>query len=268
MAYRKYTKELLEPLVSSSTSITEVIRKLGMVDKGGNYETIRRNIKKFDIDTSHMTGQGWMATNSERAKEHAKKLIEGNTKHTIETALVENISLKSKTLFRLFSQVQPNYSCSECGISEWNDKEIRLHIDHVNGNNLDNRPENLRWLCPNCHSQTNTYCGRNCVLKYGKEERKKYPRKKKEPSEKIYRPRKKEQPSKDKTCPQCKENFKGFSNSKFCSSKCSHLSYETVDINTIYSSWLKNDKNFSKTSRELGISDNAIRKRLRNAKLI
>ena len=51
--------------------------------------------------------------------------------------------------------------CNECGISEWNGKDLVLHLDHINGNSRDHRLENLRLLCPNCHSQTDTYCGRN-----------------------------------------------------------------------------------------------------------
>jgi predicted RNA-binding Zn-ribbon protein involved in translation (DUF1610 family) len=53
------------------------------------------------------------------------------------------------------------YKCSECGINEWNDKKLALHLDHINGKNGDHRLENLRFLCPNCHSQTDTYTGKN-----------------------------------------------------------------------------------------------------------
>jgi len=53
------------------------------------------------------------------------------------------------------------YECSECGINEWNNKELSLHLDHINGKNGDHRLENLRFLCPNCHSQTETYTGKN-----------------------------------------------------------------------------------------------------------
>jgi len=53
------------------------------------------------------------------------------------------------------------YECSECDISEWNDKKLALHLDHINGKNGDHRLENLRFLCPNCHSQTDTYTGKN-----------------------------------------------------------------------------------------------------------
>lgn len=53
------------------------------------------------------------------------------------------------------------YKCTICKITEWNNREIVLEIDHINGDNTDNRIENLRYLCPNCHSQTDTYKGRN-----------------------------------------------------------------------------------------------------------
>ena len=53
------------------------------------------------------------------------------------------------------------YRCSKCGIDSWQGETIVLDLDHINGNNCDNRLENLRYLCPNCHSQTNTYKGRN-----------------------------------------------------------------------------------------------------------
>ena len=53
------------------------------------------------------------------------------------------------------------YECAECGITEWHGKELSLHLDHINGDSSDHRIQNLRFLCPNCHSQTDTYCGRN-----------------------------------------------------------------------------------------------------------
>ncbi|MBX9580218.1 MAG: HNH endonuclease [Gemmataceae bacterium] len=49
-------------------------------------------------------------------------------------------------------------ACTRCGISEWQGCPLSLHLDHVNGVNNDNRLENLRFLCPNCHSQTESYC--------------------------------------------------------------------------------------------------------------
>lgn len=54
-----------------------------------------------------------------------------------------------------------DYKCAECSIDTWNGKQLTLDLDHINGINSDNRLENLRYLCPNCHSLTHTYKGRN-----------------------------------------------------------------------------------------------------------
>ena len=60
-----------------------------------------------------------------------------------------------------------DYHCAECGINEWRGRPLRLHLDHINGISNDNRFENLRLVCPNCHSQTDTYCGRNRKKRQG-----------------------------------------------------------------------------------------------------
>jgi len=54
-----------------------------------------------------------------------------------------------------------DYKCVECGISDWNGKQIVLHLDHIDGNSSNHIKSNLRFLCPNCHSQTDTWCGKN-----------------------------------------------------------------------------------------------------------
>ena len=68
---------------------------------------------------------------------------------------------KSRNFFRRYLTEKCGYRCSCCGISDWNEKPIVLEIDHIDGNSENNRPENLRFICPNCHSQTDTYKARN-----------------------------------------------------------------------------------------------------------
>jgi 5-methylcytosine-specific restriction endonuclease McrA len=53
--------------------------------------------------------------------------------------------------------------CSECGLNEWNNKPINLELDHINGVRTNHKLENLRLLCPNCHSQTDTYRSKNRI---------------------------------------------------------------------------------------------------------
>lgn len=85
-----------------------------------------------------------------------KYKVEFVTKPLIEQGLVD----QAPTL-KTYLTNEHGYQCTECGISEWQSKSISLHVDHIDGNSDNNFPSNLRLLCPNCHSQTETFCGRN-----------------------------------------------------------------------------------------------------------
>ena len=73
--------------------------------------------------------------------------------------------------------------CNNCKLDKWLDKEIPLELNHINGNGHENRKSNIELLCPNCHALTETYRGKNVVLKYGKAEKKPYDKEK----QKIYK---------------------------------------------------------------------------------
>ena len=144
-----YSEDTLKKLVDESYSYAEVARKLGMCSKGGNYNTLRRHIEKLGLDTSHFLGRGW----SKNKKVQPKVPIElylNNSKP------ITSWKLKNK-LIR--DNIKRN-ECEICGISEWNGKPISCQLHHKNGNNKDNRLENLQILCPNCHSQTDSYAGK------------------------------------------------------------------------------------------------------------
>lgn len=149
----KYTRELLEPLVKESTSIAQVLRKLGLREAGGTHSHISRKLKSYKLDTSHFLGQAANCGPNKRGgpkkKEWQEVLVERK----------EGTREKSFRLRRALIESGREYIC-ECGQGpEWNNKELRLQVDHKNGNWIDDRQNNLRFLCPNCHTQTDGYNG-------------------------------------------------------------------------------------------------------------
>lgn len=147
----KYTKEMLEGAAENSLSIAGVLRNLGLKQAGGTQAYVGSLLKKFGVDTSHFTGQAHnKGTRSNKRKSWQEVLVlrpEGS------------VRVRAVLLTRAMLEYGMSYRCSECGLGEkWNEKKIVLHVDHIDGEWLDNRIENVRFLCPNCHSQTETYC--------------------------------------------------------------------------------------------------------------
>ena len=151
---RKYTEELLRDAVENSVSIARVLRYLGVVQSGGMHAHISRSIKRFGIDTSHFMGQAWRRNRTfpdPRPPEEILRLLPAGSPRA-----------KGKRLRESLIKSGRKYVCASCANSGvWMMRALTLHVDHINGNYLDCRPENLRFLCPNCHSQTPTHAGRN-----------------------------------------------------------------------------------------------------------
>lgn len=143
-------QDLIE-IVKNSTSKKDVLTKLGMAVSGSSYNILDKKLKKLNIDTSHFNK--YIGTTKEK-KDSVK----------FESYLIKDSKCSSGTHWLKLNLVKKGYLKYECTIcknnGEWQNKKISLHLDHINGIRNDNRLENLRILCPNCHSQTDTYSGK------------------------------------------------------------------------------------------------------------
>ena len=147
----KYSIDEIRKAVMYNKSIAGVLRQLGLRPIGGNYRTINRIILENGIDTSHMTGQGWNVG----LKFKPSQVIPDSQ------VFIRNSDYRcSWRLRERYKKVSGINYCENCHLSIWNNQPIPLEIHHINGNNTDNRVENLQLLCPNCHAQTSNYRGR------------------------------------------------------------------------------------------------------------
>lgn len=135
-----YSKEELQDIVNNSFSIKDVVRKLGYsTESGNNSETVKNRIKKYGIDCSHFIRQEMVKRNEENI-------------------FIKDSTACQHTLRKWYKKGEYTpYICSICGQEPyWNGKELTLILDHINGENHDDRLENLRWVCPNCNQQLDT----------------------------------------------------------------------------------------------------------------
>lgn len=142
--------------VKNSDTFTEILRKCGLENKGGNINTVKRRISKENIDSSHIK----KGANHNLGKVYLKQRI--SKEEAFKTIFIENSKTFRETVKRLLQRYNLiEYKCSECSLQDkWNDKKLSLQLDHINGINNDNRLINLRYLCPNCHSQTANFAGK------------------------------------------------------------------------------------------------------------
>ena len=217
----KYKLEInnVKKAVKESINLSEVLEKLNIPRNGNNSATLRKYLDNNNIDYSHFTGRSRVYRTEEI---DIKEYLENKR-------YITSAALKKK----LFKEHIKENKCEICGITEWNNKPIICQLHHKDGNHLNNNLENLQILCPNCHSQTDNYCGNS-----NKVTKKKY------------------------YCENCGKEKS--TNSKYCS-VCSSLFRRKVERPTLeqLNKDFKELKTFVAVGKKYNVSDNTIRKWLK-----
>lgn len=227
---RTYTYEQLVKAVQNNNTISGVLRELNLVAAGGNYRSIKRAIEDNNLDTSHFT-YSW---NKGKQLKHISE-YKGVVK-------IKRWTIESR-----------GHKCEDCGRSSWKGEPIPIELHHIDGDRTNNSEENLSLLCPNCHTFTENWRRSkttNDVVILRVPNRPQHKVVVKENKEKLI-----------KVCLDCnKEIYRRATRCKSCAgrlqpTKIDWPSNETL-IQMVYSS------SYSAVGRQLGVSDNAVRKRL------
>lgn len=215
-----------QDLLNNSDSFVDILLKVGLNPYNGNHKTLNHRIKEEGFDTSILE------ENRKKSREKHMNTLHKKHSYALDDILVENSKYGSHHLKnKLISQNILKNECSICkNNGEWFGQKLSLQLDHINGINNDNRLENLRLLCPNCHSQTETFSGKR---------HKKY-----------------------NFCVECggkiqKHSIRCFS----CSSKFNGINQRKFEVSKDELKNLIENYPMTKVGKILGVSDNAVRKR-------
>lgn len=141
--WRKLSRQEIEKYVKESCSFATLAKKLGYSIESGSYlTTMKAMIAELNLDASHFTGQAWNKNNFDYDRFQKGKAIKSSQ------AIDALVFLRG-------------HCCENCGLSEWMERPILLEVHHMDGDSLNNDLSNLQLLCPNCHSLTDNYRGKN-----------------------------------------------------------------------------------------------------------
>lgn len=235
-------KSKLTNIVENANSLAEILRALGYKHhlNSGLYTPLKKRLKLENINFSHI--QLGFSSNKNRTFERVTK-----------SQLLEDLKARkrlpnSRKKKIIKFNIVPHQNCAECGQGRlWNKKELILQIDHIDGDPLNNNPENLRFLCPNCHSQTETFCIQN--IKHSPETPTQDARKKQAKNEYFCSCGMKKS-KKGKRCRKCAMKIVNEKTRKFEISKEDMIKLVCED-----------KVPFTTLGNQFGVSDNAIRKR-------
>lgn len=144
-----YTVEEFTEIIKSSYSFTECCKKIGLSVNGANgRKQIKKRCEELKISTDHFRLFG---RNTTANKKSLEEILVDNSTYTNNACLKE----------RLIKEGLLEYKCAICGnTGEWQGQKLVLQLDHIDGKHTNHTLSNLRLLCPNCHSQTPTFCSR------------------------------------------------------------------------------------------------------------
>jgi len=231
----RYSDAELEKAVAASVSYAETLRRLGSCPTGGNWRTLKRHIQRLGLSTAHF--DPYAASRRPRNGRRIpldQVLVAGST--------YSRTSLKQ----RLYQAGLKKRCCELCGQGEiWQGRTISLILDHANGIRDDNRLENLRIVCPNCAAGLDTHCGRKNRIEIGPRECRRCAR--------SFIPRHRDQ----RYC------------SRYCGVRWDRAGVTRLGARTVarppYEQLIKelDETSFAAVGRRYGVSDNAVRKRVR-----
>ena len=137
--YRKYTDQQIIDCVPQVESMAGLLRLLGLRPVGGNYLTMKQNLQRLNLSCDHWTGQAWNKGNQNKDWSQLKKLESFKRRLIQERGAV----------------------CESCSLSKWMSVPIAIEMHHIDGDRTNNKKTNLQLLCPNCHSLTDNFRGKN-----------------------------------------------------------------------------------------------------------
>lgn len=212
----------MQRLFDTSDGMSDVLKKLGYSPYGGDHPTLYRYIDQFDIDLTKLE--------ENRSKKQSKQIGNKKSLEDVFSGKVE-YSNSNHLRIRLIEEGYKEHKCEICGRTEWLGQPIPLELDHIDGDHSNNKLENLRVLCPNCHACSDHYCGRN-TGRYKKAQKK----------EKIKKIIMAQQKVKDLDCHNRTYEERGRSPGK-------QILKDELRVNS-----------FSAIGRKYGVSDNAVRR--------
>jgi 5-methylcytosine-specific restriction endonuclease McrA len=148
--------EHIQEAVAAANSYSDVLRALGLRTEGGNIRTLKRYLERLGISDAHLKNGKAIAAQALARSVQTRRV-------PLENILTVNSTYDRSTLKRrLLKEGLLKHECAKChNVGNWLGEPLVLELEHKNGDPTDNRLCNLELLCPNCHSQTPTYSGRN-----------------------------------------------------------------------------------------------------------